>query len=112
MFPIFLHFVMVTMLLEVIGYEKLLDTKNLDQHSSSNHNREVLLMMTGCRSVVAVLLLSIREAGSSSPARAGRVKPKTFNIVSDCSFAKSTALRSENQRSFGYDLKNGAPMSQ
>jgi hypothetical protein len=29
----------------------------------------------------------------SSPARAGRVKPKMFKIGSDCSFAKSTAFR-------------------
>jgi hypothetical protein len=32
-----------------------------------------------------------------SPTRAGRVKPKTFKIDTDCSFAKSTAFRSENQ---------------
>jgi hypothetical protein len=30
----------------------------------------------------------------------------------DCSFAKSAAFRSENYRSFGYDLKNGGPVSQ
>jgi hypothetical protein len=53
-----------------------------------------------------------REVGSSSPARAGRVIPKTFNIRSDCSFAKSTAFRSENHGSFGYDLKNGGSVSQ
>jgi NAD(P)-dependent dehydrogenase (short-subunit alcohol dehydrogenase family) len=34
------------------------------------------------------------EIVSLSPARAGRVKPNTFNIGSDCSFAKSTAFRS------------------
>jgi hypothetical protein len=32
-------------------------------------------------------------------------KPKTFKIGSDCSFAKSTAFRSENHRSFRYDKK-------
>jgi hypothetical protein len=67
---------------------------------------------TGCRSLVVVLSLSIREVVSSSPVRAGRVKPKTFNIGSDCFFAKSTAFRSENHGSFGYDLKNGGPVSQ
>jgi hypothetical protein len=35
-----------------------------------------------------------------------------FKIGSDCSFAKSTAFRCENHGSFGYDLKNGGPMSQ
>jgi hypothetical protein len=35
-----------------------------------------------------------------------------FKIGSDCSFAKSTAFRSENHGSFGYDLKNGGPVSQ
>jgi hypothetical protein len=58
---------------------------------------------TGCRSLVVVLSLSKREFVSSSPARwlidlgfyarTGRVKPKTFKIGSDCSFAKSTAFR-------------------
>jgi hypothetical protein len=67
---------------------------------------------TGYRSLVVVLSLSKREAVSSSPARISRVKPKTFNIGSDCSFAKSTVFRSENHRSFGYDLKNGGPVSQ
>jgi hypothetical protein len=62
-------------------------------------------MKTGCGNLVIVLLLSIREVGSSSPACAGRVKPKTFKIGSDCSF------RSENHGSFGYDLKNGGPVS-
>jgi hypothetical protein len=43
-----------------------------------------------------VLSLSIREVVSSSPARAGRVKPKTFKIGSDCSFAKSKAFSQEH----------------
>jgi hypothetical protein len=67
---------------------------------------------TSCSSLVVVLWLSIWEVVSSSPARAGRVKPKAYKIGSDCSFAKSTALRSENTGSFGYDLKNGGPVSQ
>jgi hypothetical protein len=58
-----------------------------------------------------VLSLSIQEVVSSSPARAGRVKPKTFKIGNDCSFAKTTALGSENRESFGDDLKSGGPMS-
>jgi hypothetical protein len=45
---------------------------------------------TGCRSLVVVLSLSKRKVVSSSPARAGRVKRKTFKTGSDCSFAKST----------------------
>jgi hypothetical protein len=48
--------------------------------------------MTGCGSLVVLLLLSIQEVVSSSPARAGRVKPKTFKMDSDYSFANSTAL--------------------
>jgi hypothetical protein len=45
--------------------------------------------------------------------RSGRpIKPKTFKMGSDCSFAKSTAFRSENHGSFGYDLNNGGPVSQ
>jgi hypothetical protein len=32
-------------------------------------------------------------------------------VGSDCSFAKSTAFRSENHGSVGYDLKNGGPVS-
>jgi hypothetical protein len=35
-----------------------------------------------------------------------------FRIGSDCAFAKSTAFRSENYRSFGYDFDNGGPVSQ
>jgi hypothetical protein len=54
------------------------------------------VILIGCRSLVVVLSLSIREVVSKSPARACRVKPKTFKIGSDCSFAKSTAFRSEN----------------
>jgi hypothetical protein len=42
-----------------------------------------------CCSPVVVLSLSIREVVSSSPAWAGRVKPKTFKIGNDCSFARS-----------------------
>jgi hypothetical protein len=37
---------------------------------------------------------------------------KTFKIGSDCSFAKSTAFRSENNESFRYDLKNRGPVLQ
>ena len=33
------------------------------------------------------------------------------NTGSDCSFAKCSALRSGNHGSFGYDLKNGGPVS-
>jgi hypothetical protein len=68
---------------------------------------DLTLIYNGCRSVVVVLSLSKREVVSSSPARAGRVKPKTFKISSDCSFAKSTAFRSKNHGPLGYDLKNG-----
>jgi hypothetical protein len=58
---------------------------------------------------VVVLSFNIREVVSASTARAGHVKPKTiFKIGSDCSFAKSSAFRSENHGSFGYDLKNVA----
>jgi hypothetical protein len=67
---------------------------------------------TGCGSLLEVVSLSIQEVVSSSPACAGRVKPKTFKIGCDCSFAKSTTFRSENHGSFGYDLKNGGPVSQ
>jgi hypothetical protein len=62
--------------------------------------------------VVVVLSLSIQEVVSSCPTRAGLVKPKTVKVDSDCSFAKSTAFRSENHGSFGYDLKNGDSVSQ
>jgi hypothetical protein len=65
-----------------------------------------------CRSLVVVLSLSKWKVVSSSPARACRVNLKTFKIGSDCSFAKSTAFRSENHRSFRYDLKNGGLMLQ
>jgi hypothetical protein len=53
--------------------------------------------------LVLVFSFSILEVLSSSPARAGRAKPKTLRTGSDCSFVKSTAFRSENHRSFGYD---------
>jgi hypothetical protein len=66
----------------------------------------------GCYSLVVVLSLSKREVLNSSPARTGRVKPEMFKIGSDCSFVKSTTFRSENHGSFGYDLKNGGPVSQ
>jgi hypothetical protein len=69
-------------------------------------------MQNMCRNLVVVLSLSKREVVSSNPARTGCVKPKTFKIGSDCSFAKSTAFRSENHGSFGYDLENGGPVSQ
>jgi hypothetical protein len=61
--------------------------------------------MSGCRSLVVVLSLSIREVVSSNP-----LVP--FKSGSDCSFAKCTALRGENHWSYGYDLKNGGPVSQ
>jgi hypothetical protein len=48
----------------------------------------------------------------SSPTSADCIKPKTFEIGSDCSFAKTMAFRSENYGSFEYDLKNGGPLSQ
>jgi hypothetical protein len=67
---------------------------------------------TGCCSLVVVLSLSKREVVSSSSARAGCVKPKTIKIGSDCSFAKSTAVKNENHGSFGYDLENGGPVLQ
>jgi hypothetical protein len=64
-------------------------------------------------SIVVVPLLSTWAIVSSSPARAGRVKPRAFlKIGSDCSFTKNTAFRSENHKSFGYELKNGGPVSQ
>jgi hypothetical protein len=72
----------------------------------------LLLVQTGCSSLVVVLSLSIQEVVSSNPASAGQVKPKTIKIGSNCSFTKSTAFRSENHRSVGYDLKNGGPVSQ
>jgi hypothetical protein len=39
------------------------------------------------------------------------VNPKILNIGSHCSFAWDSAFRSENNEPFGYDLKNGGPMS-
>jgi hypothetical protein len=69
------------------------------------------IMITGCRSLVVVLSLSKRKVVSSSPARVGRVKLKTYKIGSDCSFDKSTTFKSENQGSFVYDLINGGPVS-
>jgi hypothetical protein len=75
----------------------------------SNH---FIPFTTVCRSLVVVLSLRIQEVVSTSPARADRVKLKTFKIGTDCSFANSTAFRSENHGSFGYDLKNGGPVSQ
>jgi hypothetical protein len=59
-----------------------------------------------------MMIYSTWEVVSSSPARAGRVKSKTFKVGSDCSLVKSTAFRGENHGSFGYDLKNGGPVSQ
>jgi hypothetical protein len=59
-------------------------------HILCSFNVFSILLITGCHSLVIVLSLSIRKVVSSSPARAGRVKPKTFKIGSDCSFAKST----------------------
>jgi hypothetical protein len=70
------------------------------------------ILMTVCGSLVVVLSLSKREVVSLSLVRTGRVKPKTFEIGTDCSFAKSTAFRGEKHGSFGYDLKNGGPVSQ
>ena len=63
-------------------------------------------------SLVVVLSLSIWGAVSLSPTHAVCVKPKTFKIGFDCSYAKSMAFRRENHWSFGYDLKNGGPVSQ
>jgi hypothetical protein len=80
--------------------------------SGSTLDHSPFNLNTGCCSLVVVLSLSKREVMSSSPARAGRVKPKTFKICSDCSFAKSTAFRRSNHGSFEYDLKNGGPVSQ
>jgi hypothetical protein len=72
-----------------------------------------LVTYTSCVTLVVVLSPSIWEAMGLSPARdTCWVKPKTFKIDSDCSFAKSTAFRSENHRSFGHDLKNAGPVSQ
>jgi hypothetical protein len=70
----------------------------------------VLLFHTGCRSLVLSLIK--RKVVSWSPTRAGRVKRKSFNVGSDCSFANSTTFRSENHGSFGYDLKKAGPVSQ
>jgi hypothetical protein len=61
---------------------------------------------------MVVLSLRIREVVGSSPAHdTGCIKPETFKIGSDCSFAKNTAFRSEEHGSFGYYLKNGGLMS-
>jgi hypothetical protein len=59
-----------------------------------------------------VLSLSTREVMSSNPAHAGCIKPKTFKIGSDCSFAKSMAFRSEKFTGLGNDLRNGGPVLQ
>jgi hypothetical protein len=37
---------------------------------------------------------------------------KDVKIRSDCFFAKSMAFRSENHKSFGYDVRNEGPTSQ
>jgi hypothetical protein len=63
-------------------------------------------------SLVVVLSISIWEVVTLSPTRGGSIKPKIFKIGSDCSFAKSMVFRSENHRSFEYDLKIGGPVSQ
>jgi hypothetical protein len=63
-----------------------------------------VISTTGCRSLVIVLSLSKWEVVSSRPARAGRVKPKTHKIGSDCFFAKSTAFRSENDESWATSI--------
>jgi hypothetical protein len=52
-----------------------------------------ITIIAGCGSLVVVLSFNIQEVVSSSPARVVRVKPKTFKIDSDFSFAKSTAFR-------------------
>jgi hypothetical protein len=52
------------------------------------------------------------ESCDFEPCSTSLVKPKTFKTDSVCSIAKSTALISENNGSFGYDLKNGGPVSQ
>jgi hypothetical protein len=67
---------------------------------------------TGYSNLVVVLSLSKREVVSSRPTRAGCIKPKTFKIGIDCSFAIYTAFRSENHGSFKYDLQNRGPVSQ
>jgi hypothetical protein len=41
------------------------------------------IIVTDCGSLVVVLSLSTQEVVSSSPAQAGHVKPKTFEIGSD-----------------------------
>jgi hypothetical protein len=69
-------------------------------YSHSTYNISLICVYCTCGSLVVVLTLSIREVVSSSPARAGRVKPYTFKMGSDCYFAKSTAFRCENHGSF------------
>jgi hypothetical protein len=86
------------------NYRKILIITRTEGNTSHSREitgnyREVLLSAliigsTGCRSLVVMLSLSIREVVSSSSARAGRVKPMAFKIGSGCSFAKSTAFRS------------------
>ena len=70
------------------------------------------LLFTGRSGSVVELPPCDREVVSLSPARAGCVKHKTVKIGSDCFFARSTAFRRYNHGSFGYDLKNGGPVSQ
>jgi hypothetical protein len=72
----------------------------------------IFYQLTSCGGLVVVLSLSIRKVVSSSLACANRVKPKAFKNRCDCSFAKSTAFRSENHGSFVYALKNGGPVLQ
>jgi hypothetical protein len=60
----------------------------------------VLSVLTGCRSLVVVLSLSKRKVVSSSPARTGRAKPKTFKIGSDYSFAKMHGTQKVESRVF------------
>jgi hypothetical protein len=57
---------------------------------------------TSCCNQGVVVSFSTREVVSSSHARTGRVKPKTFKVGSECSFVLSTAFRSENHGSLRY----------
>jgi hypothetical protein len=59
----------------------------LHQYKFSNQNLLKVVFFTGCCSLVVVLSLSKREVVSSSTSCAYRVKPKTFRIGSDCTFA-------------------------
>jgi hypothetical protein len=60
---------------------------------SAEHRPKFCSPSPAMGSLVVVLLLSIWEVMSSSPARAGCIKPKTFEIGSDCSSCQEHGIQ-------------------